>query len=339
MIDRGHNGGPAFRDAGWYATHRDMLNHPIVGICQPVKPADPKRGSASRFEAWHWLIANASYGEREWMNKGQRQTIQPGQLVAGRAHLAHAWNWTEKTIRVFLKQLLDEQMITIATDSIRGQQRANTANIVTLCNYLRYQLSENDDIHHEGPAKGQPRASKGPAKGHIENKVTRKQVISDVPNGTSSPGSVEPGTDVFDPREFNRRLVAVAFADYIAIAKSLGLTEHSEKSLEQLREDMVRRMREHADDPRSFESMIGVWRRALERINISAHCQGQNDRGWKADLNFICQKSSFRKLLDGTYGNGAHASGTAGNQKTSADKARHDAILRQMEAIVSGGRS
>lgn len=173
---RGSNGGPMIRDAGWYATHRDMLNHPIVGICQPVKPDDPKRGSASRFEAWHWLIANAAYTECEWNNKGRRQTINAGQLVAGRAFLAHVWNWSEKTVRVFLSQLLREHMITLATDQIRGQQRANTTNIITLCNYLRYQLSDEERKEPEGPAKGQQGASEGPAKGHISNKDTNIQI-------------------------------------------------------------------------------------------------------------------------------------------------------------------
>lgn len=192
MSGIGHNGGPAIRDPGWYATHRDMLSHPIVGICQPVKPADPKRGSASRFEAWHWLIANAAYGEREWMNKGRKQTIEPGQLVAGRQYLASTWNWTEKTVRVFLKQLLDEQMITLATDAIRGQQRANTANIITLCNYLRYQLSEQEVDVAEGPAKGQQRATEGPAKGHIEYKDTNKQINNTPVVAPATPPPPEP---------------------------------------------------------------------------------------------------------------------------------------------------
>jgi hypothetical protein len=141
-----------------------------------VTPADPNRGSASRFEAWHWLIANAAYAQRVWNNKGRRQILQAGQLVAGRAFLAHTWNWSDKTVRVFLKHLFDEHMITLATDEIRGQQRGNTANIVTLCNYLKYQLWQDGAQGHEGPANGQQRATEGPARGHIENKDTNKQL-------------------------------------------------------------------------------------------------------------------------------------------------------------------
>ena len=161
MSGIGHNNGPMIRDAGWYATHRDMINHPVVGICKPVKPKDPSKPACSRFEAWHWLIAQAAWKAETYRNKGALQTIQPGQLVGGRDHLSKTWNWSEKTVRWFLKILLDEQMITLATDAIKGQQRANTANIITLCNYLKYQLTDDEVKTVEGPAKG-----------HISNKDT-----------------------------------------------------------------------------------------------------------------------------------------------------------------------
>lgn len=214
-----HNGGPVLRDAGWYATHRDMLTHPIVGAGQPVKPDDPRRGSYSKFEAWHWLIANAAYGEREWNNKGRRQTIAPGQLVAGRVHLSGVWNWTEKTVRVFLKQLLDEHMITLATDEIRGQQRANTCNIITLCNYLRYQLGEDERRNDLGPAKGQQGASEGPAKGHIENKETNKQE-EDIRAADAAPMALQLTPDDDDPPSAKPDLPAVVGEGFEAFWKA-----------------------------------------------------------------------------------------------------------------------
>jgi len=190
----GHNGGPIIRDAGWFAVHRDMLHHPIVGICKPVKPADPTRGSASRNEAWMWLISHAAFHETTFRNKGVNQVLKPGQLVGGREHLAKEWNWSEKTVRWFLKTLINETMITLATDKIKGQQRANTANIITLCNYMQYQLGEDEQRPVEGPAKGQPRASEGPAKGHISNKETTKQ-INNNPTNAQARASQDRGRD------------------------------------------------------------------------------------------------------------------------------------------------
>jgi uncharacterized protein YdaU (DUF1376 family) len=49
------------------------------------------------------------------------------------------------------------------------------------------------------------------------------------------------------------------------------------------------------------------FRTALAHLERSAFLQGQNDRGWKADIDWLCQPSSFMRLLEGGYGNGAHA--------------------------------
>ena len=46
---------------------------------------------------------------------------------------------------------------------------------------------------------------------------------------------------------------------------------------------------------------------ALENIEKSKLCQGENDRGWRASLGFMCQVKSFDNLVDGSYGNGAFA--------------------------------
>lgn len=296
----GHNGGPAIRDAGWYATHRDMLNHPIVGICQPVKPEDPKRGSASRFEAWHWLIANAAFAEREWINKGQRQTIRAGQLVAGRRYLAHTWNWSEKTVRVFLAQLLNEQMITLATDQIRGQRRANTANIISLCNYLRYQLSDDEQKEPEGPAKGQPGASEGPAKGHIDNKDTTTQDSDNPPTPQGGGG---------DRKTSKREIARIAFVEWQEFAKAHDLSVPRDTSFNDIRaRDIYARMAEHAGPSPTGEALLAVWRDALVNVAKSKMLRGMTEIAFRADLTFLCQRKSFTKLIEGGYGNGACAS-------------------------------
>lgn len=169
--------------------------------------------------------------------------------------------------------------------------------------------------------------------------------ISDSPNGESSPRAEDAGPteqvlplalegdEPFDAKAFNRRLTETAFEDYLDLARRVGLTEHKPSTLKQLRSDIVRRMREHAADPQSFESMIGVWREALRKIEISAFLQGDNPRGWKADLNFLCQKSSFRKVYDGGYGNGAHAKP---RQPGEVSEAEREATLRRYAALAGG---
>ncbi|MDW9366968.1 DUF1376 domain-containing protein [Sinorhizobium meliloti] len=40
---------------------------------------------------------------------------------------------------------------------------------------------------------------------------------------------------------------------------------------------------------------------AIERIGRSRFCRGENDRGWRADLDFLCQSKSFVAILEGKY--------------------------------------
>jgi len=52
------------------------------------------------------------------------------------------------------------------------------------------------------------------------------------------------------------------------------------------------RVREHGED---------VWAEACRRMASSAFCRGDNDRGWRADLDFLCQPKSFNGLIEGKY--------------------------------------
>ena len=46
---------------------------------------------------------------------------------------------------------------------------------------------------------------------------------------------------------------------------------------------------------------LEVWQGALEKIEISGHCLGNNDRGWTASFDFLLQPSSLTKLMEGNY--------------------------------------
>lgn len=54
------------------------------------------------------------------------------------------------------------------------------------------------------------------------------------------------------------------------------------------------RLREHGED---------AWGEACRKMAESAFCRGENDRGWRADLDFLCQPKSFNGLLEGRYDN------------------------------------
>jgi hypothetical protein len=49
------------------------------------------------------------------------------------------------------------------------------------------------------------------------------------------------------------------------------------------------------------DSSVDEWQRAMDALERSAFCRGENDRGWRADFDFLLQPKSFTKLLEGAY--------------------------------------
>lgn len=47
---------------------------------------------------------------------------------------------------------------------------------------------------------------------------------------------------------------------------------------------------------------IETWKRAFRHIHDTPFLRGENDRGWRADLDFLLQAKSFTRLIEGTYG-------------------------------------
>ncbi len=46
---------------------------------------------------------------------------------------------------------------------------------------------------------------------------------------------------------------------------------------------------------------VETWSVALQNIERSKFLRGENDRGWKANFDFLLQPSSFTKLIEGSY--------------------------------------
>lgn len=106
--------------------------------------------------------------------------------------------------------------------------------------------------------------------------------------------------------------VAGAFAAYNDAAKRLGLPV-AEKLTIQRHKAIGARLKEHSFD---------AWQRAIDNLSDSPHCLGQNNQGWKANLDFIASPSGFQKLLEGTYRRDSNGNGTSANGRTSEHQRR-----------------
>lgn len=81
--------------------------------------------------------------------------------------------------------------------------------------------------------------------------------------------------------------------DWNALAKACDL-QTVVKLTEPRKRQVKARLREFPE--------IQHWQRAFAHIRGSPFLLGKNDRGWKADFDFMIQAKSFPKLVEGSYG-------------------------------------
>ena len=46
-----------------------------------------------------------------------------------------------------------------------------------------------------------------------------------------------------------------------------------------------------------------------DKVHNSAFLRGDNDRGWRTDIDFVLQAASFTKLMEGSYERAANSRG------------------------------
>lgn len=82
-------------------------------------------------EAWEWMIAEAHWKEREKPLMGKRVKLKRGQFSHSLRFMAERFKWSKDKTARYLKKL--ELWDMVKTESATGQ------NIITICNYSKYQ--------------------------------------------------------------------------------------------------------------------------------------------------------------------------------------------------------
>ena len=91
----------------------------------------------------------------------------------------------------------------------------------------------------------------------------------------------------------NGKEISAAFLAYNEVAARIGLP--IARQLDDARRTAIkRRLIDHGPEG---------WTAALRKLEESPHCRGENDRGWRADLDFVCRAKSFNKLIEGSFSN------------------------------------
>jgi hypothetical protein len=96
--------------------------------------------------------------------------------------------------------------------------------------------------------------------------------------------------------------ISLAVDLYNATAEQSGLPR-AQKLTEKRRRALAARLRDCGGLP--------GWEVALDKLAASPFLTGRTDRGFRADLDFLCQERSFTKLLEGSYDDRRPAPGAA----------------------------
>lgn len=123
--------------------------------------------------------------------------------------------------------------------------------------------------------------------------------------------------------------VQEAFAVWNELADELGLPK-----AQALNTERARKLKARLSDCGGIEG----WHVAMAKIRGSPLCTGDNARGWRADLDFVLQRKSFTRLMEGSYDGkapGRHESLGGGNSRATNDKLL-DAILAESKRRQGG---
>lgn len=110
---------------GWIKSHRKLLENPIV-----CKDAD-------HLAVWTYLLLKATHREHDSIFKGERITLKPGQLIAGRKSIASFLKINESKVQRILKSFEIEHQI--------EQQTSNQNRLITILNWDMYQGDEQQN--------------------------------------------------------------------------------------------------------------------------------------------------------------------------------------------------
>jgi hypothetical protein len=137
---------------GWIALHRGWRDCDVFADGEPM----------SEREAWLWLIEKAAWKQCHRRNaKGERITIERGQIHVSLRALETAFGWGKNKVARYIERLQDHEMI----GTVSGQ----SGTVITICNYDRYQVDRDSLEPETGTAKGQTRDT------HKEGKQGKKE--------------------------------------------------------------------------------------------------------------------------------------------------------------------
>lgn len=231
-------------------------------------------------EAFMWLVSEAAWKDHARRGQNGRVELKRGEVCHSVRFMAAAWKWSKSRVDRFLKRAISRGMISV--------ENRDREQVYCIRNYNKFQRVAIPDRDSSGTAAGQQRDKLEDIK-HIEDKnssLRSETVVSVETTSLISPVSVTKNSDQETPS------VVEAFKAYNDSAAQAGWPLATK--LTPARRTGIKARLVDAGG-------IDGWKSAMARARASPLLTGDNQRGWKADLDFFLKPSKFTKLIEGSY--------------------------------------
>ena len=110
---------------GWIKVHRKLLDNPII-----IKDSD-------YLSVWIYILLNATHKEYDTLFKGERITLQKGQLLTGILSISQKLKINKDKVQRILKSFENDKQIT--------QQTSNRNRLISIVRWNEYQDFDKQD--------------------------------------------------------------------------------------------------------------------------------------------------------------------------------------------------
>lgn len=286
--------------SGWFAVKRGITAHHIF------------KGNPERLAVWMWLLDNAAWKDTNHDIQGHTIKVLRGSVCASERHISKECGVGYQVVRTVLKRLKTEHMI--------NAQVTHGKNVITLCNYEKYQDPKSTANAPPNARLTQDQRNANAQKEQGNNITTVKE---------EAKASLSSKDDAKAKRKSDINEAVKIWND---AAKESGWPTIS----------ILSKSRESALGARLREcGSVSAWSDAVKQAQRSDMCCGANDRGWTITFDFITTPKGFNKLIDGNYDNrvGKALQPKEHIQSTMMREARHEFFKRveQEDANLCGG--
>ena len=234
----------------------------------------------SRYEAWIDLLLLVNHQDNKFLHDGELVEVKRGSTITSLRKLSEYWSWSTTKTKRFLDLLQSDKMI---------DYKSNTKK--TLLTVVNYDLWQSNDIE----------------KKHRSNtEVTQKKQGSNTE-------VTQKKTNNNDKECFNNDLIMIN-------------NEKEENIVDEIRKywnntNLPKVIKFSKDRTTRLKTRLKEYtaeqlKQAIDNLSESSFCNGRNDRGWKANIDFLLKnENNILQILEGKFKN----KDTKINDKTARD--------------------